>query len=104
MTERVRLPNRRDCVTFTLECNGLKYTATAAWFADGSLAEIFLSNNKHGSQSDSNAKDSAIMASIALQHGASLDSLRHAVLRDGRGNASTPLGVALDLIKQEEGQ
>jgi ribonucleoside-diphosphate reductase alpha chain len=88
-------------VTFTLECNGLKYTATAAWFADGSLAEIFLGNNKVGSQSDANAKDAAVMASLALQHGASLETLRHAVLRDGRGNASTPLGVALDLIQQQ---
>jgi hypothetical protein len=101
MSNRKRLPNRRSNLTFALECNGQQYTATVAWFADGALAEVFLTNRHTGSQSDANAKDSAVMASIALQHGASLETLRRAVLRDGNSNPSTPLGAALDYIAGE---
>jgi hypothetical protein len=39
MTARQRLPNRRASESFGFECAGLKYTATASWFADGRLGE-----------------------------------------------------------------
>jgi ribonucleoside-diphosphate reductase alpha chain len=67
-------------------------------FADGSLAEIFLQNHKAGSQAGINAQDSAVVCSLALQHGVPLDTIRHALMRDPRGNASGPLGAELDLI------
>ena len=98
MTMRARLPNRRAAETFALECGGLKYTATIGRFADDSVAEIFLTNSKSNSASDANARDSAIVASLALQYGTPLDVIRGALLRDARGQPSTPLGVALDLI------
>jgi ribonucleoside-diphosphate reductase alpha chain len=101
MTARERLPNRRASISFEFEVAGLRYTATVSRFPDGRVAEIFLQNHKPGSQSDSNARDSAIAASLALQHGCPLSVLRRALLRDSRGKASTPLGVALDLIAQE---
>jgi hypothetical protein len=41
--------------------------------------------------------DSAVVASLALQHGADLETLRGALLRDSSGEASGPLGCALDL-------
>jgi len=69
MSERRRLPNRRACETFAFECNGLDYTASISFFPNGELAEIFLSNAKAGSHSDGAAKDSEVVASIALQHG-----------------------------------
>ena len=95
---RDRLPNRRNSVTFGFECNGLSYTATIARFSDGRLAEIFIGNAKAGSHSDAAAKDSAVVASIALQHNVPLEMIRHALLRDAHGVASSPLGVAFDLI------
>jgi ribonucleoside-diphosphate reductase alpha chain len=100
MTARERLPNRRASESFTFECNGLRYTATASWFDDGRLAEIFLSNCKAGSHSDAAAKDSAVVCSIALQHGVPVETIRKALLRDPRGNPSSPLGCALDLLVQ----
>jgi hypothetical protein len=102
MTARRRLANRRTCLHFDFQCNGLRYVASVAFFADGTVAEIFISNSKAGSHSDSAAKDSAVICSIALQHGVPLDVIRHALLRDQRGVASSPLGVALDLIDQSE--
>jgi hypothetical protein len=98
MSGRRRLPNRRRSESFELECGGLRYSATVSWFDDGSLAEIFLRNHKVGSAADINARDAAIVSSIALQYGAPLDVIRHALLRDTKGVASSPLGVALDRI------
>jgi hypothetical protein len=102
MSARARLPNRRLAETFELEVHGLKYTATIGRFSDGSVGEVFLQNHKPGSQSDTNARDSAVAASLALQFGCPLDTLRRAVLRDAAGRPSTPLGGALDRIAEVE--
>jgi hypothetical protein len=99
MNARERLPNRRYAETFGLECAGLQYTATISRFPDGRLAEVFLSNHKAGSQSDTNAKDAAVVCSLALQHGVPLETIRRALMRDARGKANGPLGAALDLIE-----
>jgi hypothetical protein len=96
---RQRLPNRRECVSFSFECEGLPYTATLGRFPDGRLAEVFISNHKAGSMADSAAKDSAVVCSIALQFGVPVDVIRPALLRNSQGKASSPLGVALDLIE-----
>jgi hypothetical protein len=101
MTARERLPNRRPSETFSFLCNDLKYLATVSRFADGRLAEIFIGNAKAGSHSDSAAKDAAVVCSIALQYGVPLEVMRRALLRDPRGAASSPLGVALDRIAGE---
>jgi hypothetical protein len=97
---RQRLPNRRASETFALESAGLAYVATISRFEDGRIAEIFLSNHKAGSAADVAARDAAICASIALQYGADVETLRKALCRDARGTASGPLGVALDLIAE----
>jgi ribonucleoside-diphosphate reductase alpha chain len=98
MTARERLPNRRLSETFAFECNGLRYLAGVSRYGDGRLAEIFISNAKAGSHSDAAAKDSAVVASLALQFGVPLEVIRHALLRDSNGRPSSPLGAALDLI------
>src|SRR6266540_1971208 len=95
MTRR-RLENRRLAETFDLEVGGLRYTATVGRFDNGELAEIFLSSGKAGSDSDTAARDSAVVASIALQHGVPADVIRHALMRNRDGSACGPLGAALD--------
>jgi hypothetical protein len=102
MSERKRLDNRRASETFTLEVLGLTYMATFSCFPDGRVAEIFLSNHKSGSAADTAARDSAVVASLALQHGVPLETLRKSLLRDSHGNASGPLGCALDYISERE--
>src|SRR5258708_645688 len=104
MTSRKRLPNRRVAESFTFECVGLKFTATVGRFADGSVGEVFLSNHKSNSASDANARDSAIVASLALQHGVSLETIQRALQRDSHGRPTTPLGMALDIIGGEDGR
>jgi hypothetical protein len=98
MTARTRLPNRRLAETFEVEVGTLRYVVSIGRFADGGLAELFITNGKAGSDSDANARDAAIITSIALQYGVPLEVIRHALLRDPRGHASTPLGAALDII------
>jgi hypothetical protein len=99
---RERLPNRRLSETFAFECNGLNYLASISHFADGRLAEIFISNSKAGSHSDSACKDAAVVCSIALQHHVPVDVIRHALLRDSQGHAASPLGAALDLVGERQ--
>lgn len=99
---RNRLPNRRANETFTFQCNDLNYLATVSFSGDGKLAEIFITNAKAGSHSDSAAKDSAVVCSIALQFGIPLETIRHALLRDASGRPSSPLGAALDTIAEHQ--
>jgi hypothetical protein len=54
---------RRLSETFDFEYAGLAYTATASWFGDGRLAELFLNNHKVGSHADTSARDAAITLS-----------------------------------------
>jgi ribonucleoside-diphosphate reductase alpha chain len=96
----MRLSNRRASVSFGFEVNGLMYTATYSRFPDGRAAEVFLQNHRTNSGADVNARDAAIAASLALQHGADIENLRRALSRDARGNAAGPLGVALDIIAE----
>ena len=100
MSTRQRLPDRRVAEFFTLECAGLKYTCTIGRYTDGTIGEVFLNNHKSNSASDANARDAAIVASLALQHGVPLETIRKALLRDSHGRPSTPLGCALDAIAE----
>ena len=70
MTGRERLPNRRASESFSFELDGLRFSATISRFADGRIGELFLNNHKAGNQTDTNARDAAIVLSFALQHGA----------------------------------
>jgi hypothetical protein len=104
MSDRRRLPDRRASETFEIRCEGLTYLATVSCFEDGSPGEIFLTSNKAGSAADTAARDAAITCSLALQHGVPPDTIRHALTRNGNGEASGPLGTLLDLLASEAGQ
>lgn len=100
---RERLPNCRATESFTFEVNGLLFTATISRFTDGRIGELFLNNHKYGNQSDTNARDAAILLSFALQHGADIEAVRRALCRDSKGHALGPLAIALDIIAGFEG-
>ena len=100
--QRERLPNRRFSETFDIELNGRKYRCSYSRFPDGRLAEIFISNNRVNSDSDTAAKDSAVVCSIALQFGVPLETIRRALMRDAQGRASGPLEIALDLLAERD--
>ena len=91
MTARERLPNRRASELFGFEYEGHRYTASISRFRDGRVGELFLTCGKAGTAVSVNADAAAILASLALQAGIPVETLRHAV----RG----PIGAALDLIE-----
>jgi hypothetical protein len=98
MPDRKRLPNRRPHLSFEFE-HGIKYTAGVGAAGDGEpIMEIFLNAGKADSDLDIAARDAAIAASIALQYGASLDTLFHSMTRNPDGSASGPLGHAIEMI------
>jgi hypothetical protein len=99
---RNRLPNRRANSSFTFEVDGLSYVCTFGRFSDGRVGEVFVSNHKSNSGSDTAARDAAIAVSIALQYGAPFEVIRQALCRDSQGRASGVLGAALDLIAEGE--
>ena len=98
--KRRRLPNRRGHLVIEFEHGGFAYTAGIGFFdADGRQpAEIFLTTAKRGTVLDTNARDAAIAASLLLQHGCPVDTLRRALTRNGDGSASGPLAHVLDLL------
>jgi hypothetical protein len=49
------------------------------------------------------ARDSAVVASLVLQHGVPPQTIRHALTRSGDGSASSALGTLLDLLASENG-
>ena len=98
VSTRRRLPNRREHELIDFEHGGIRYTAVIGRFNDGALAEIFLNTGKHGTVVDTNARDAAVAASLLLQHGCSVDTLRVALTRNGDGSPSGPLAHTLDLL------
>jgi hypothetical protein len=57
-----------------------------------------LNTRKHGTAVDVNARDAAVAASLLLQHGCHVDTLRKALTRNSDGSASGALARALDLL------
>jgi ribonucleoside-diphosphate reductase alpha chain len=97
---RERLSNRRASELFEVRAFALPFTVSVSRYSDGRLAEIFVTNHRAGSAAGILASDAAICASLALQFGCPVETLRRALSRDGQGNATSPLGVALDLLDQ----
>lgn len=98
---REKLPNRRQCESFELNHAGLDFTICIGSYPDGRLAEIFISSNKPGSPIEAIARDAAVTASIALQFGADVETIRAALTRDHDGGPATAFGAALDTIARD---
>jgi hypothetical protein len=95
---RERLPSRRSCESIAFEQDGSRYRLTIGYFPDGRPGEIFLNHDRGDSLLDVLASDAAILASLALQHGCTLATIAHALKRDARGIAASPIGAAVDQI------
>jgi hypothetical protein len=98
MSQRIRLPNWRGHELLDFEHAGILYTVGIGRFDDGSVAEVFLNTNKHGTSVDVSARDAAVAASLLLQFGCDVGTLRKALTRNSDGSPSGPLARALDLL------
>lgn len=61
-----------------------------------------MNNHKAGNQSDTNARDAAIILSFAVQHGADVEAIRRALCRDSQGRPLGPIAAALDLLTKQK--
>ena len=90
---RQRLADRRLNETFTVEAFALRFTISISQFPDGQLAEVFATNHRAESAAGIMASDAAIAASLALQFGCPVETLRKALSRDSHGRATSPLAA-----------
>lgn len=116
MTERHRLPSRRQSYTTEFVHQGKRYVASASIYPfhdDLVWGEVFLNYPLGGEIADL-ARDAAVLVSIALQYGAPLLEIRKSLTRleprDQPGltlsviqewpDAAGPVGTFIDLLSQ----
>ena len=99
---RTRLPDRRPSVWFSTVWQGHEFAGTVG--LDPSTAaplEVF-ANAKRGAL-DSVLADAAVLISVALQHGATVDELRRTLLLemtfDGLEVPASPIGAILKAVE-----
>jgi hypothetical protein len=92
------LPQRRAAETFNLRFWNQLFTVTVGFYADGTPSEVFIDGGKTGQDIQSTARDAAVVISLALQYGTPIESIKHAVTRDGSGAATSILGAIIDAI------
>lgn len=101
MSQRERLPERRECLTFDIRHNNARYHISIGRFRDGSIAEIFITGGKSGSDLEAVCRDAAVTLSIFCQHGLSLDPIRHAITRNVDGSPSSIIGAVLEALVRD---
>lgn len=99
---RTTLPLRRAHEALDFFHWGRKFTAGIGRATPSSpIQEIWINTGRTGEQAETLARDSAVILSIALQCGATIDMLRHAITRDLDGRASGPIGALLDQLAKD---
>lgn len=96
---RTRLPNRRSHDVFAFVCEGTAYRGGVGLDAQGSPVEVFLDPQvRSGTTLDVLTNDLAVAASLALQHGCPVETLRSALVKLSDETPAGPLGLLLDCV------
>ena len=111
---RQRLPNRRPAHIEALEVAGQEFTACVGFDPDtGQPRELFLDAPKRDSMFGTMLADTAVLISVALQHGVPAAALAKSIGRllagpvtpagldraPGQNVPASPIGAALDLLQ-----
>jgi hypothetical protein len=91
---RRRLPNRRASEILVFVHEGRRYRASVSRYPSGAIGEVFLDSAKFGSELALHASESAVLASLALQHGASSRELIE--------TTAGPIATALRLADEDD--
>ena len=75
-----------------------EFKVTVGYYTSEEIGEIFISGAKAGSDMDALCRDAAILLSLAIQHGVSLDLIKRAITREANGDASTIIGAVVDKL------
>jgi hypothetical protein len=102
VTARSTLPARRRAETFPVKHGGqnTEFQVTLGYYQDGRVGEVFISGAKAGSGVEAVARDGAVLLSIALQFGVPLETIKHAITREGDGAPSTIIGAVVDRLTE----
>lgn len=104
---RLALDSRRSSYNFTLDWQGERYHVTIGHYANGTPGEVFVNrvysktSAKVGQLLDGICRDAAILISLALQYGTSIETMLHAITRDEDGTPSTIVGAIIDQIRRD---
>lgn len=90
---RESMPNRRRSENTHLRLNGVEVDVQIGYYDDGRIGEVFMTTRKSGSTLDKIIRDTALMVSIALQHGATLDELSKSACRKEDGSPDGIISV-----------
>lgn len=102
MTERQRLPDRRQAETLNIEVAGNVYQLSIGYFADGRVGEVFLGGPKSGSDMQGLLADLGVVISRLFQHGDTPLSLAAGMARLGDGTTPASIvGVIADALAGE---
>ena len=100
---RDRLPSRRKSETIKFnhrwpDDREQRFLATVGYYEDHRVGEIWLATDKTGMTLDVSVKDSAMIVSVGLQYGATLEEFTNSFLRDPRGEPAGPIGTLIDIL------
>jgi len=102
---RFDLPARRAHDAFQVWCRGQTYTVGFATYHSGQLkgrlAEVFIDSAELASDMHDDARDIAVLISIAVQHGVPIDAMRSALTRLEDGSAAGLAATVLDALAEE---
>jgi hypothetical protein len=101
MMARQILPQRRACETFSVRFWNQQFYVTVGFYPDGNPGEVFIDGGKTGQDVQATARDAAVVLSLALQHGTPLETIKHAISRDGAGNPTAIVGAIIDRLTED---
>jgi hypothetical protein len=111
MTLRYRLAKRRAHETIAVELDGQEYKIGLGRELLcierqllGPIVEVFLNARKVNSALDTLASDGAILLSLLIQHGVSMEEVAHSMKRNPDGSPSSILGLAAAEIVRASGR
>lgn len=97
-SRRDALPNRRNQISFDFRRSGVRFVGSVGFFDDGRPAEVFVQCERASTEIAALGRDAAILISLGLQHGVTLDTMRHGVTRDHDEEPSSFVGALLDEV------
>ena len=99
---REMLPGRRNNESFDVEfpvMSGRRVIVTVGYMDDWRVGEVFLAVDKQtGTGGDVAARDTAILISLALQHGCPLRTLADATTKTADGTPEGLAGIVLEAL------
>lgn len=103
MTARAPLPNRRTGENFEITHGGQNtpFVITVGRYPDGNIGEVFITGSKSGTAFEAVARDGAILLSLCMQFGVPLETIKHAITREGNGAPSTIVGAVVDRLTEQ---